>query len=64
MEEFYQGAQIENAGMDYYELEGYFRDLDWNDNGRLSREEFFSMYEGGEGGHDNGEWEDEMTPDD
>ena len=60
-EEFYMGSQVENQGMSWDEAMGYFNMLDHNEDGRLSRKEFFSMSE--MEGHE-GKKEDEMNADD
>jgi Ca2+-binding EF-hand superfamily protein len=60
-EEFYTGSQIENAGASWDEMMGYFNQLDHNEDGHLSKSEFFSMSE--MEGHD-GKKEDDMNADD
>lgn len=60
-EEFYMGSQVENEGMSWDEAMNYFRMLDHNGDGRLTKNEFYSMSE--MEGHE-GKSDDEMTADD
>jgi Ca2+-binding EF-hand superfamily protein len=56
LDEWWEGHQVESADMSWEEVEEWFHVWDRNENGYLSRDEFFAMYDYDGEGDPHDDW--------